>query len=581
MKKSAKKSAKKPVKKPVKKSAKKPAGKPASRPAKKGQPAPRPRPQSTKPRKAPAKAARAANRAGPARTSAAVSAAGRVKLLERLRVRDAEIRRLMHISGVLSWDQETYMPPKAVGERSEQLELLSGLIHDRQSSPELGDLLAEAGVSDRRPLGPDDAAPVERAYLRELFRAYRRSTRLPRRLVTELAKQAAIGQARWAEARKASNFAQFGPQLSVILDLVRECASCLGYKEHPYDPLLDEYEPWMKTSELERVFAGLGPKLRELVQRIAASGRRPDTSFLQASYPVERQREFSLAVLREIGYDFQRGRLDESAHPFSTTLGRADVRLTTRYNPEFFNTGVFGTIHEAGHGLYELGIGAELSDTILADGTSMGIHESQSRMWENFIGRSLPFWVCFYPRLKAMFPQNLETVRLEDFHRAVNAVQPSLIRVEADEVTYNLHILVRFELEKRLVANELQVGELPGAWNQQYREVLGVEPPDDAQGVLQDIHWSMGSFGYFPTYALGNLYAAQFYRTMKRDLPGMEEELVRGEFAPALSWLRDKVHRLGRLVPAAELCRQVTGESLDPACLVEYLEGKYSAVYEL
>ncbi len=578
------------MKKPASKSARKPVKKPAGRaaavgPAKKGAAAgsaPKSRPKKPLGRKAVGKAAAApqAPRKAPARAGLGAPA-GRQRVLERLRALDAELRRLAHISAVLSWDQETYMPAKAVGERSEQLELLSGLIHDRQCSPELGALLKEAGVSDRRPLGPDEAAPVERAYLRELYRAYRRSTRLPRRLVTELAKQAAIGQARWQEARKASDFGHFAPQLDVILGLVREIAACLGYKEHPYDPLLDEYEPWMKTAELEKVFAGLRPKLSGLVQRIGSSGRRPDTSFLRASYPVDRQREFSLTVLRDIGYDFQRGRLDESAHPFTTTLGRADVRLTTRYNPEFFNTGVFGTIHEAGHGLYELGIGAELADTILADGTSMGIHESQSRMWENFIGRSLPFWVFFYPRLKALFPQALEAVRLEDFHRAVNAVQPSLIRVEADEVTYNLHIIVRFELEKRLVTGDLRVGELPEAWNAQYREALGVEPPDDAQGVLQDIHWSMGSFGYFPTYALGNLYAAQLYRTMKRDLPGMEEELVRGEFAPVLSWLRDKVHRLGRLVPAAELCRQVTGESLDPACLAEYLESKYAAVYEL
>ena len=571
---------KKPAKKPAKKLPK-PAAKKAARKAAVKRAAPRkaaakktikaPKIRKAAPQKAAGKAAK------PARPRPSQGP----RLLERLRACDAEIRRLIHISSLLSWDQQTYMPAKAEGERADQLELLSGLIHDRQTSPELGALLSQAGADDRRPFGPDDAAPVERAYIRELYRAYRRSTRLPRRLVTELAKQAAIGQARWVEARKASDFGLFAPQLSVILGLVRESAACLGYKEHPYDPLLDEYEPWMKTSEVEKVFAGLRVRLRALLDRIVASGRRPDTSFLNAPYPVDRQREFSLTVLREIGYDFQRGRLDESAHPFSTTLGRADVRLTTRYNPDFFNPGVFGTIHEAGHGLYELGIGAELADTILADGTSMGIHESQSRMWENFIGRSLPFWVYFYPRLKALFPQMLEPVRLEDFHRAVNAVQPSLIRVEADEVTYNLHILVRFELEKRLISGDLQVGELPGAWNAQYRAALGVEPPDDAQGVLQDIHWSMGSFGYFPTYALGNLYAAQFYRTMKRDLPGMEEELVRGEFAPVLSWLRDKVHRLGRLVPAAELCRQVTGESLDPGCLAEYLEGKYSGLYEL
>lgn len=508
-------------------------------------------------------------------------APARVEALARLRSMDREIRRLVHISALLSWDQETYMPYEAVGERSEQLELLSGLIHDRLTSRRMGELLAVAGASASSPSGPDGLPPPERAFLRELYRIYRRNSRLPRRLVTELAKQIAIGQARWAAARKASDFRLFSSQLAAILALVRESASCLGWEEHSYDPLLDEYEPWMKTAEVERLFAGLRDRLTGLVQRIVGSRRKPNTAFLKADYEVGRQREFSLRVLKAIGYDFQRGRLDESAHPFTTTLGRADVRLTTRYSRGFITSGIFGTIHEAGHGLYELGMADELAGTLLADGASMGMHESQSRMWENLIGRSLPFWRHFFPELQALFPEALSGIGVEEFYRGINAVEPSLIRVEADEVTYNLHILARFELEKRLIAGELSVEELPAAWNEQYRSLLGIVPPDDAQGVLQDIHWSMGSFGYFPTYALGNLYAAQLFQALRRDLSDLDQHLLRGEFAPPLAWLRDKVHRFGRAVPAAELCRQVTGRSLDPGCLLAYLQDKYAGIYEL
>jgi carboxypeptidase Taq len=473
------------------------------------------------------------------------------------------------------------MPAEAVGERSEQLELLSGLIHDRLTGREMGELLSDAGAGEASPAGPEGLPQLERAFLRELYRSFRRASRLPRRLVTELAKQTAIGQARWAEARKAADFRLFSPQLQIILALVKESASCLGWEEQPYDPLLDEYEPWMKTAEVERVFSGLRSRLTDLVQRIVGSRKKPDTAFLKAGYEPAKQREFSRRVLKAIGYDFQRGRLDETAHPFTITLGRADVRLTTRYNPSFIVSGIFGTIHEAGHGLYELGIGEELAGTLLADGASMGIHESQSRMWENLFGRSLPFWQHFFPDLQALFPDALAGIGVEEFYRGINAVQPSLIRVEADEVTYNLHILARFELEKRLIAGELGVEDLPVAWNQQYRDLLDIDPPDDAQGVLQDIHWSMGSFGYFPTYALGNLYAAQLFHVLRRDLSGLDQHLARGEFAPILAWLREKVHRLGRTLPATELCRQVTGQDLDPGFLLSYLEGKYGGIYGL
>jgi carboxypeptidase Taq len=502
---------------------------------------------------------------------------------------------------VLHWDQETYMPPGAIGERAEQLAMMEGLIHDRRTSPAIGEGLSALGVplelsspggagaaSDRRAAGeawggyePSGAGlpETERAFLRELARVHRRATRLPRRLVTELARETAIGQSRWAEAREKGDFSLFSGQLHKILSLVREKAGCLGYEEHPYDPLLDEYEPWMKTQRVEEVFGGLRSGLKELLDSIRGSGVRVDTSFLKRKYNVEKQRVLSHRVLRSVGYDLRSGRLDESAHPFTTRLGSSDVRLTTRFQEHNLATGIFGTIHECGHGLYELGLEPGLRGSLLAEGASLGIHESQSRTWENLIGRSRPFWRHFHPSLKELFPAALDGIGLEVFYRGVNAVEPSLIRVEADEVTYNLHIILRFELEKALIKGELEVSDLPAAWNHGSQELLGVAPPDDAQGVLQDIHWSGGAFGYFPTYALGNLYAAQFFAALRREVPELDERVARGSFAEVLDWQRRNIHRLGKLVPAPRLCRQVTGEPLGAAHLLSYLKEKFGEIY--
>ncbi len=502
--------------------------------------------------------------------------------MERLREMDAEIQKLRHIAAILHWDQETCMPSGAVEERSEQIALAEGLVYDRLTAGEVGELLAALGVDAEHPEGTAGAeamGEVDRAFLRELGREHRRKTRLPRRLVTEMARQTSIGQKIWAEARRRADFAAFAPRLETILSLVIETAECLGYQEHRYDALLDEYEPWMKAAEVERIFASFRGPLTELVQRIVASGRSVDAGFLHREFPVDRQRRFSERVLRAIGYELERGRLDESAHPFTTTLGRSDVRLTTRYNPRNFGSGIFGTVHEAGHGLYELGIASGLRDTLLADGASLGIHESQSRMWENLIGRSLPFWRHFYPAARELFPEALGDVELDRFYHGINAVSPSLIRVEADEVTYNLHIILRFTLEKALVAGELRVADLPGAWNEESDRLLGIVPPDDAQGVLQDIHWSMGGMGYFPTYALGNLYAAQLFEAMGRDLPELSEGLAHGDFASPLAWLREKVHVHGRVYSAKDLCRKATGAPLDPSHSLRYLEGKFAAIY--
>ena len=500
--------------------------------------------------------------------------------LQRLREIDREHRLLGHTAAILHWDQETCMPEGAVRERAEQLSLLSGLMHDRITQPEIGELLGGLGVSlDPDPRLPERFQGLDRAFLRELARVYRRNSRIPRRVVTELARATTIGQRIWVEARRAADFSRFSGQLSVILDLVREVSSCLGHQGHPYDPLLDEYEPWMNSAEVEEVFGGLRSGLVRLLDRIRGSGKTVDAGFLSRDYEIEKQKAFCRRVLEKLGYDFSRGRLDESAHPFTTTLGSSDVRITTRYNSRFLPAAVFGTIHECGHGLYELGFDEAVRGTLLAEGASLGIHESQSRMMENLIGRSMPFWSHFFPQLKDLFPRSLEGVDLRRFYEGVNSVAPSLIRVEADEVTYNLHIMLRFDLEKQLVGGELAVEDLPDAWNEGMQRLLGLKPPDDARGVLQDIHWSGGMIGYFPTYALGNLYAAQFFGTLKRDVSDWRERIESGRFEPILDWLRRSVHRHARVYPARELCTRVTGEPLDPRPLLDYLHEKFGEIY--
>jgi carboxypeptidase Taq len=502
--------------------------------------------------------------------------------LQRLKEVDREYRLLSHTAAILHWDQETYMPEAAVQDRADQLSLLSGLMHDRITHPEVGEQLSDLGVAFQQgpvPQVPETFQGIEGAFLRELARQYRRSSKIPRRVVTELTKQTAIGQRIWAEARKDSDFSKFSGQLAVILELVREVSSCLDFEDHPYDPLLDEYEPWMKSAEVGEVFAGLREGLKRLLDRIRGSGKSVDTEFLGRNYEIEKQKSFGFRVLKALGYDLKRGRLDESAHPFTTTLGSDDVRITTRYNGRFFPTAIFGTIHECGHGLYELGFDPAVQGTLLADGASLGLHESQSRMMENMIGRSLPFWTHFYPELKKIFPDSLADVDLRRFYEGVNRVTPSFIRVEADEVTYNLHILLRFELEKQLISGDLAVDDLPAAWNAKMEELLGLKPPDDAKGVLQDVHWSGGMFGYFPTYSLGNLYAAQFFNILKADISDWRKHFEEGHFRAILDWLREKIHKHARVYSARELCTRVTGESLNPRYLLEYLEEKFGEIY--
>jgi len=491
-----------------------------------------------------------------------------------------ELYLLEHTQAVISWDMETNMPDAGNEERSDQLALLEGIMHRKLTSPDIGRLLSTLGADDDRPEGKGDFQLEDKAFIRELHRRYSRASRLPESLVTEMARQTGLSHNSWVAARKNSDFSLFEKDLTKIIELNREKAEKIGYKDQPYDALLDEYEPYMTARDIEGVFGPLGEKLADLTARIAAA-EQIDTSFIEKPYSADLQDKFGRSVIEKMSYPNGRGRLDISAHPFTTTLGTNDVRITTRYDENLVLSGLFSNIHECGHALYELGVGENIRGNILATGVSLGIHESQSRFWENVIGRSLPFWEHFYPDFQKTFSAQLAGVSLEAFHKAVNTVSPSFIRVEADEVTYSLHVILRFELEKAMLSGELEVSSLPDAWNARMKELLGIVPANDAEGVLQDVHWSAGLVGYFPTYALGNLYAAQFENSMRQALPKMEDDIRSGDFTKILGWLRENIHQHGMIYPASELCKRVTGEDLNPSYFTDYLETKYGGIYGL
>jgi carboxypeptidase Taq len=493
------------------------------------------------------------------------------------RARDVSL--LQSCAAVLGWDQQTYMPRAGAPLRGDQLALLASLTHDRAADPHIGELLAAVEGSDLT----RDPDSVEAANVRELRHAYDRVTKIPRRLVEELARVTTLAQQAWQEARAKDDFPTFLPHLERVLALKREEAQAVGYTDHPYDALLDEYEPGATSAEVKRIFTELSAGLVPLIRSVTESGRKPRADVLHRDFPTDRQRWFAEAAAAAIGFDFAAGRLDTAAHPFCSGFGPGDCRLTTRYNPRAFHESFFGVLHEAGHGLYEQGLPAEHFGTPVGSYCSLGIHESQSRLWENQVGRGRPFWDHFLPRLRQAFPGTLDDVTADEFDFAVNEVKPSFIRVEADEATYNLHIVLRFELELDLVSGDLAVPDLPGAWNERFAKLLGLTPPTDAEGCLQDIHWSFGGVGYFPTYTLGNLYAAQFMEGAKREVG--EDALARsfrnGDFALLRSWLREHIHRHGRRFRAAELCRRATSAPLTPAPFIRYLSEKITNLYGL
>lgn len=501
--------------------------------------------------------------------------AGYVELLELVR-RSAL---LGSCGAVLSWDRETYMPSGGNDHRANQLSLLAGVAHEWSTHPRIGELLEELADSELNDGGETDSV----VNIREIRRAYDRAVKLPQRLVEELSRVTALAQHHWAEARRDDRFATFAPWLKQIIDLKREEAAAVGYADggEPYDALLDEYEPAASSAEITREFDALRAELVPLLDAIRGSQRRPQTEILQRHFPESEQSTFGLEAAAAIGFDFDRGRLDVTTHPFCSGFGPGDCRLTTRYDERFFPTSFFGTLHEAGHGLYEQGLPAEAFGSPLGSSVSLGIHESQSRLWENLVGRSQAFWQHFYPKAQRHFPHALGDVDFADFHFAINAVTPSFIRVEADEVTYNLHIMLRFDLERELIAGRLDPDDVPTAWNERFAADMGITPDSDADGCLQDVHWSAGLFGYFPTYALGNMYASQFFAAADQELGDLQPMLAAGEFQPLLDWLRQHIHQQGQRFPATRLVEVVTGDKLSNRPLVQHLNDRFRPLYDV
>lgn len=489
-----------------------------------------------------------------------------------------ETATLRSCSSLLGWDEQTYMPHGGAEHRSEQQSLLAGLVHDRATAPRIHELLS---AIEGTPLVADRTSAVA-VNVREARRDYSLATKLPRRLVEEMSRVCSLAQQAWIGARKQNRFSDFLPWLEKVVALKREEAQALSNgKGLPYDALLDQYEPGLTAADVRRLFGPLRDELVPLIAAIRDSGRVPRRELLTRIYPVEAQRKFSVEAASRIGFNFEAGRLDVTAHPFCSGIGPGDVRLTTRFDSRHFPGAFFGTLHEAGHGIYEQGLDPAAFGLGMGAAVSLGIHESQSRLWENFVARSLSFWTYWYPRAQAAFPVALGGVPLKDFYRAINDVEPSYIRVEADEATYNLHIMLRFELEESLIDGNLKPADVPTAWNERFTRDFGLTPPDDVHGCLQDIHWSFGGIGYFPTYTLGNMFAAQLFAAARKQLGNLDRQFARGEFAPLKEWLNTQIHHRGMQYSSQELVRIVTGESLSHVPLIRHLREKYAEIYGL
>ncbi len=476
---------------------------------------------------------------------------------------------------VLGWDERTYMPRGGSKHRGDQLALLAGLIHDRVTDKRVGQLLDEAEGKTGDLLTP------ESVNLRHWRRGYDRATKLPKSLVEEIARVTTMGQQVWGDAREKDDYAAFKPTLAEIIRLKKEEARALSNGGGLYDALLVDYEPGETTHNLKQVFKALRDDLIPLVEAIASAPRRPDLSILHRDYSVDRQETFGKMAAEAIGFDFAGGRLDVTTHPFCSGMGPGDTRITTRYDQNELNQAFFGILHEAGHGLYEQGLDPDHWGTPMGESVSLGIHESQSRTWENFVGRSRGFWRHFYPKLQEVFPEVLSDVSEDAFVFAVNDVRPSMIRVEADEITYNLHILLRFEMEIAMIEEDLSVDDVPSLWNQKFEHFFGFALENDTDGCLQDIHWSGGGVGYFPTYTLGNLYGAQFCDTATDELGDLDAQFAAGDFGPLKSWCTEKIYRQGMRYLPNELVKEVTGKPLSHEPLVRHLRLKYSELYGL
>jgi carboxypeptidase Taq len=491
---------------------------------------------------------------------------------DELRDRLAEISDLSKTGALLGWDQHVMMPPGGAALRAEQLATIGRIAHQKFTSAEMGTL-----IDGLRSWGEErDYDSFEASLIRVTALDWEKSSKVPSELRAAMSRSAALANPVWVDARKRNDFAAFLPVLRKNLDLRKRYIDCFEVGDEPYDIVLDDYERGMKTKEVRAIFDYLKEHQAPLVKEVAERGGNQPHNH---DFAIEPQKVFELEVVRAFGFTDEAWRLDPTVHPFASGTGVTDIRITTRYFSEHLG-GLFGTMHEFGHGLYEHQVDPTLERSPLARGVSLGMHESQSRMWENLVGRSLPFWRHFFPRLQELFPDELGAYDHERWYREVNAVEPSLIRVEADEATYNLHIILRFELEQAMLADEFPLEQLPEEWNRRMWDYLGIEVPNDTLGVLQDVHWSGGSIGYFPTYALGNLISAQIWEKVTADLPDLYEGFEQGEFGPLRDWLRERLHRYGRKFTPGETLERVVGTSeIDPEPYVRYLREKLAEIY--
>jgi carboxypeptidase Taq len=476
---------------------------------------------------------------------------------------------IMYASAILQWDQETYMPPASANIRARQLATLAGYSHELSTNPELGKLLNE--LKNNTSLNDQ-----QKANIRESQRDYANRTKYPAQFVEDMSLAISKAFNAWQNAKKQNDFKLFEKELEVIVDFKLREAELLGYKDHPYDALLDQYEPGLTVAQLQVLFADVRSQLVDFVKSITPFN--VDSAFMSKHYDAQKQWDFGIKLLHDMGYNFNAGRQDKSAHPFTTSFSQEDVRVTTRINENDLHEMIWSTIHEGGHALYEQGLLVENYGLPMGEAVSLGIHESQSRLWENNVGRSLNYWKHYYPHLQNVFHDSLKGVELHQFYKSINEVKPSLIRTNADELTYHFHIMIRFGIEVMLMEKKVKVAELPELWNSLYKQYLGIDVPSVSKGVLQDVHWSHGSFGYFPTYSIGSFYAAQFFAAAQKQVPGLDSRIATGQHMPLREWLRTNIHVHGKQYSADELCRRITGESLNFKYFMEYAKAKYTAM---
>ncbi len=488
----------------------------------------------------------------------------------------AQSRKISDVNAAIAlmhWDQEIYIPKNATGLRAQQIATLSGILHEMACAPEFGQIMKSLTEAS-------DLDTAQTRNIKDSYNNYQRRTKLSKDFVMKMSDTTSRSFHAWHKAKAEKDFSIFAPLLKEMVMLKREQAETLGYEDHPYDALMEEYEPGERVAKLDPLFADVRQKLVGFVQEIAQQ-EQVDDSFLYKHYNKDKQWDYGIQLLKQMGYDFNHGRQDIAAHPFTIDFGSHDVRVTTRIKEDNVAEMIWSCIHEGGHALYEQGLLIENYGLPTGAAISLGIHESQSRLWENNVGRSLPYWKANFAGFKSIFPEQLQGVDVQSFYKGINKVEPSFIRTSADELTYHFHILIRYEIEKALVEGSVAVEDLPSVWNQKYKDYLNVDVPSDDMGVLQDVHWSHGSLGYFPTYSLGSFYAAQFYQQACKEVDDLEAQIANGNMMPMLDWLREKIHQHGRLYTADELCNEITGESLNFDYFMDYARDKYANIYGL